>query len=60
MKHNKIEDQRKDAKNWIFPGNSLSQDELLSGILQAEEGPFRTVQESMENFEQWLNSREKK
>lgn len=60
MKQLKIDDQKKDVKNWILPENSLSQDEFLSGIKQAEEGPFFTVQESMENFEQWLKSREKK
>jgi predicted transcriptional regulator len=60
MKHLKINDQKKDIKNWILPENSLSQDEFLSGINQAEEGPFFTVQESMENFEQWLKSRERK
>lgn len=58
MKQFKIDDQKKDIKNWILPENSLSQDELLAGIKQAEEGPFFTVQESMENFEQWLKSRE--
>ena len=60
MKQFKIDDQKKDIKNWILPENSLSQDEFLSGIKQAEEGLFFTVQESMENFEQWLKSREKK
>jgi hypothetical protein len=60
MKQLKIDDQKKDVKNWILPENSLSRDEFLSGIKQAEEGPFYTVQESMENFEQWLKSREKK
>lgn len=60
MKQLKIDDQKKDVKNWILPETSLSQDEFLSGIKQAEEGPFFTVQESMENFEQWLKSREKK
>jgi predicted transcriptional regulator len=60
MKQFKIDDQKKDIKNWILPENSLSQDELLAGIKQAEEGPFFTVQESMENFEQWLKSREEK
>jgi len=60
MKQLKIDDQKKDIKNWILPENSLSQDEFFSGINQAEEGPFFTVQESMENFEQWLKSRERK
>jgi len=57
MKQINIEEQSKDTKTWIFPENSLSQDALLSGILKAEEGPFFTVQESMENFEHWLNSK---
>jgi len=56
----KIEDQKKNFKTWTIPGNSLSQDEFLEGIQRAEEGPFNSVQESMENFEQWLKSREKK
>lgn len=60
MKHFKTVDQKKDNKDWTLPGNSLSQDKFLTGILRAEEGPFFTVQESMENFEQWLSSREKK
>ena len=60
MKQFKIEDQKKNINNWILLGNSLTQDEFLSGILKAEEGPFYTVQESMENFEQWLKSRERK
>ena len=57
MKRLKLEDQKNDIKNWILPENSLSQDEILAGILKAEEGPFYTVQESMENFEQWMKSR---
>lgn len=60
MKQFKIEDQKKNLNNWILPGNSLTQDEFLFGIMKAEEGPFYTVQESMENFEQWLKSRERK
>ena len=60
MKQFKIEDQKKDYKDWILPGNSLTQDEFLDGILKAENGPFCTVQKSMENFEFWLKSREKK
>jgi len=60
MKQFKIEDQKKDYKDWILPGNSLTQDEFLDGIMKAENGPFCTVQESMENFEFWLKSREKK
>jgi hypothetical protein len=60
MSEIKIKAQKKNSKNWTFPGNSLSQDEFLDGIQKAEEGPFGTVQKSMENFEQWLKSKEKK
>ena len=56
----KIEDQKKNFKTWTLPGNSLSQHEFLEGIQKAEEGPFNSVPESMENFEQWLKSREKR
>jgi hypothetical protein len=56
MKEIKIKDQKKDFQSWVKPGISLSQDEFLSGILKAEKGPFYTVQESMENFKQWLKS----
>ena len=60
MKPIKSEDQTNELKSWTTAGHSLSPDELMSGILKAEEGPFYTVQESMENFERWLNGREKK
>lgn len=60
MKHLKSGDHKNELKNWTTPDQSLSHDELMSGILKAEEGPFYTVQESMENFERWLKTREKK
>jgi hypothetical protein len=62
MKATKIkeEEQKLESKSWILPGKSLTQDEFQAGIHKAEEGPFHTVQESMENFELWLKSREKK
>lgn len=60
MKHLKSEDQKNNLKNWTAPDNALSPDEFMSGILKAEEGPFFTVQESMENFERWMKTREKK
>ena len=53
----KIGDPKKNYKTWTLSGNSLSQDEFLDGIQKAEEGSFSTVQESIENFEQWLKSR---
>lgn len=60
MKSIKIKEKKQDPKSWVLPGTSLSQDELLAGIKEAEKGPFHTVQESMENFEIWLKSKEKK
>jgi hypothetical protein len=60
MKSAKIKDKNPKLKSWVLPGTSISQDEFLSGIQEAEKGPFQTVQESMENFEVWLKSREKK
>jgi hypothetical protein len=60
MKSPKIKDKKQKPKSWVLPGTSIDQDEFLAGIQKAEEGPFHTVQESMENFELWMKSREKK
>ena len=60
MKEIKTKAKIKDPENWILPGNTMSQDELIAGIRKAENGPFYTIQESMEHFEQWLKTREKK
>ena len=43
-----------------FAGGDLTQKELSEGIKDAEEGPFLTVQESRNRFEEWLIRREKK
>jgi predicted transcriptional regulator len=47
-------------KTWILPDNDLSKEEIVCGIRLAEEGPFFTVQESMEHFDLWLKANEKK
>lgn len=47
-------------KNWTMPGVKLTHEEFLEGIRKAEEGPFYTVEESMDHFDKWLKSREKK
>ena len=60
MKEIKTKEKIKDPENWILPGNILSQDELIAGVRKAENGPFYTIQESMEHFEQWLKTREKR
>jgi len=48
------------VKTWILPNNNLTPDDIVNGITLAEEGPFQTVQESMEHFELWLKENEKK
>lgn len=60
MKHSKAEEQNTELNRWTSSGNELSMEEFLSGIKDAEEGTFHSVQESMENFERWMKSREKK
>jgi len=60
MKETKVKKQKKEPQSWVLPGKSLGQDEFIDGIQEAEKGPFYTVQESMENFELWMKSREKK
>jgi len=47
----------KDSR-WTRQGKMTYQ-EFLSGIKQAEEGRFQTIQESMSNFDQWLITRER-
>lgn len=46
-------------KNWAIPGQVVSLEEVQAAIKSAENGAFMTVQESMNDFEQWLKSREK-
>ncbi len=44
----------KTEKNKFTAGGDLTEKELSEGIKAAEEGPFLTVQESMNRFEEWL------
>lgn len=60
MKEIKAKDQQGEPQSWILPGNSISQDDFKSAIQKAEDGSFNSFQESLENFELWLRSREKK
>ena len=59
-----IENQTKrdieEPENWVLPSGSHTRDEFIAGIQKAEEGPFYTIQDSMEHFEQWMKLREKK
>jgi hypothetical protein len=52
--------QTNTKKSWVKPGVSLTQSEFTKGIQQAKNGKFFTVQESMQHFEQWMQSRPKK
>jgi hypothetical protein len=56
----KVKQAIKKNTSWILPGNCLTQQEFTEGIKMAEDGPFHSVQKSMENFELWLTKREKK
>ena len=60
MKDIKAKEKKKDPNNWVIPENTLNQDEFIAGIRKAEKGPFYTIEESMEHFEQWTKSRGKK
>ena len=53
--------KKKETKeiNWAIPGQKVSHKEFISTIRNAEKGPFYSVRESMQHFEQWLKSRKK-
>jgi len=56
----KVKEYIEQNQNWILPRKSLCDKDFVAGIKKAEKGPFHSVQKSMENFELWLTSREKK
>jgi hypothetical protein len=47
----------KEEKDWTRPGVKLTQDEFISGIKKAEEGPFYTFEEMKELRKQWRSQR---
>jgi len=53
-------DKEPKKRNWALPDQVVSPEEIQSAIQSAENGPFMNVQEAMNDFEQWLKSREKK
>ena len=53
-------DKNPKERNWAIPDQVVSLEEIQSAIKSAEKGPFMNVQEAMNDFEQWLKSREKK
>ena len=56
----KKQELKNDPSQWVKPGQPISEEEFREQLRKAEEGKFHTVQESMEQFEIWLKSREKK
>jgi hypothetical protein len=53
-------DKKPKKRNWAIPDQVVSLEEIQTAIKSAEEGPFMKVQEAMNDFEQWLKSKEKK
>ena len=53
-------DKDPEERNWAIPDQVVSLEEIQTAIKSAEKGPFMNVQEAMNDFEQWLKSREKK
>jgi hypothetical protein len=53
-------DKKPKERNWAIPDQKVSLEEIQTAIKSAEKGPFMNVQEAMNDFEQWLISKEKK
>ena len=53
-------DREPKERNWAIPDQVVSMEEVQTAIKSAEKGPFMTVQEAMNDFEQWLKSWQKR
>ena len=53
-------DREPKERNWAIPDQVVSLKEIQTAIKSAEKGPFMTVQEAMNDFEQWLKSWQKR
>jgi len=53
-------DREPKERNWAIPDQVVSLEEIQTAIKSAEKGPFMTVQEAMNDFEQWLKSWQKR
>ena len=53
-------DREPKERNWAIPDQVVSLEEIQTAIKHAEKGPFLTVQEAMNDFEQWLKSWQKR
>ena len=43
--------------NQALPDQTVTHEEFMAAIKEAEKGPFYAVQESMQHFEDWLINR---
>lgn len=53
-------DREPKERNWAIPDQVVSLEEIQAAIKSAERRPFLTVQEAMNDFEQWLKSWQKR
>jgi len=58
MKTNLAKDKITNKKsNWVLPGQAVTHDELKDAIKEAEQGPFITVDEFEQRFEEWKHKK---
>lgn len=43
--------------NWALPGQSVTQEEFVQAIREAEKGPFYSIEESKKMIEEWRKQR---
>jgi hypothetical protein len=53
-------DREQKERNWALPDQVVSLEKVQTAIKSAEKGPFMTVQEAMNDFEQRLKSWQKR
>jgi len=53
-------DREPKERNWAIPDQVVSLEEIQTAIKSAEKGSFMTVQEAMNDFEQWMKSWQKR
>ena len=53
-------DREPKERNWAIPDQVVSLEEIQTAIKSAEKGSLMTVQEAMNDFEQWMKSWQKR
>ncbi|MEI6889612.1 MAG: hypothetical protein ACOYM0_10995 [Bacteroidales bacterium] len=54
MRTNHVKESKTQKKiNWALPDQSVSLEEFRNSIKEAEKGPFLTIDEFEEQFEEW-------